>query len=80
MSAQCRPIRALQLLKKAIKVGHAPVIGDPAVLHAHRIDGLEVHFPPRRWDTEQGAPMRAVINLVGGDKIALVGGMPGWGV
>jgi hypothetical protein len=47
------------------------VVGDPAVLHAHHIDGLELNRTPGRCDAEEVPAMRSVIGLVRRHAIAL---------
>jgi hypothetical protein len=52
-------------------VRHAPMLGDLAVLDAHRIDGFELNLPAGRRDPEKLPVVGAMIGLVGRHDIAV---------
>jgi len=53
------------LLHKREEIGHAPVLGDLAVAHAHHVHGLELDFATGWRHAEKLAHVRAVVVLVG---------------
>jgi hypothetical protein len=55
------------------QVRHAPVLGDLAVHHAHRVDGLDLNLLAGRGDAEELSGVRAAVDLVGGNQVAARG-------
>jgi hypothetical protein len=53
--SSCRP--GAELLHQREEVGHAPVLGDLAVAHAHDVDGLELNFASRRRHAQEFSPV-----------------------
>jgi hypothetical protein len=53
-----------ELLHKGEEIGHAPVLGDLAVAHAHDINGLELNLTARRCHAQEFSPVRPVVGLV----------------
>ena len=54
-----------ELLHEREEVRHTPMLGDLAVLDAHRIDGFELNLPAGRCDPEKIPLVGAVIGFVG---------------
>jgi hypothetical protein len=53
-----------ELLHEREEVGHAPVLGDLALAHAHDIDGLELNLTARRCHAQEFSSVSPVIGLV----------------
>ena len=60
-----------ELLQKGEEIGHAPVLGDLAVAHAHDINGLEMNFAARRRHAQEFSPVGPVIGLVRRHAVAI---------
>src|SRR5678816_3498079 len=54
-----------ELLHKREEIGHAPVLGDLAVAHAHHVHGLELDFATGWRHAEELALVGAVVGFVG---------------
>jgi hypothetical protein len=64
-----------ELLQEGEKIGHAPMLSDLAVAHAHDVDCLELNFAACRWNAQLFSPMRPVIGLVRRHVVA-IGDLP----
>ena len=60
-----------ELLHKGEEIGHAPVLGDLAVAHAHDINGLELNVTARRCHAQEFSPVRPVVGLVRRHAVAI---------
>ena len=60
-----------ELLHEGEEIGHAPVLGDLAVAHAHDIDGLELNFAAGRRHAQEFSPVRPVIGFVRRHAVAI---------
>src|SRR4051812_11437184 len=60
-----------ELLHKGEEIGHAPVLGDLAVAHAHDINGLELNLTARRCHAQEFSPVRPVVGLVRRHAVAI---------
>src|SRR4029077_2844241 len=54
-----------ELLHKREKIGHAPVLGDLAIAHAHHVHCLELDFATSWRHAEELALVRTVVGFVG---------------
>ena len=57
------------------EIGHAPMLSDLAVAHAHDIDSLELNFATRRRRAQEFSPVGPVIGLVRCHAVA-IGDLP----
>src|SRR5882762_8071777 len=53
-----------ELLHEREEIGHAPVLGDLAVAHAHHVHGLELDFATSWREAEEFALVRAMVGFV----------------
>jgi fermentation-respiration switch protein FrsA (DUF1100 family) len=60
-----------KLLHQGKEIGHAPMLGDLPVAHAHDVDGLELNFSARRRHPEKLPKVRPMIGLVGRYPVAI---------